>query len=306
MPAAGAAPLASPHAPEIATLIAASGPALQPLLAQALHELPAAAHAIVLRGLRRLADYQDPAYAADYLQRLRAIAALDRSHDQQLLRETARHLALWMSYEDTSRVADLKTRRSRFERVHQEVRPGQASVLDIHEYLHPRLEEIAEVMPARLGRWLLRSRIVARTLGAYANRSRIVQTNSVRGFVLLYLVASMRKLRRQSLRYQHETAQMNQWLGQITALAPQQPELALAVAKAQRLVKGYSDTIVRGRRNFDAVMSTLPRLSGQPQAAQTFQALCEAALADDSGTALQQALERLHNQHPSTTTRRQA
>ena len=33
------------------------------------------------------------------------------SHSSVLTRETARYLALWMSYEDTVRVADLKTRR---------------------------------------------------------------------------------------------------------------------------------------------------------------------------------------------------
>ena len=34
-----------------------------------------------------------------------------------LLEATARSLALWMTFEDTIRVADLKTRASRFERV---------------------------------------------------------------------------------------------------------------------------------------------------------------------------------------------
>ena len=38
-----------------------------------------------------------------------------------LLSETARHLALWMTYEDAIRVADLKTRDARFDRVHHEV-----------------------------------------------------------------------------------------------------------------------------------------------------------------------------------------
>ena len=41
-----------------------------------------------------------------------------------LLNETARHLALWMAYEDIIRVADLKTRASRFERVRQITRVG--------------------------------------------------------------------------------------------------------------------------------------------------------------------------------------
>jgi indolepyruvate ferredoxin oxidoreductase beta subunit len=110
---------------------------------------------------------------------------------------------------------------------------------------------------------------------------------------MLYAVASLRVLRRKSLRYQLETESISQWLAQITATARTNSDLALAIAKAQRLVKGYSDTIVRGRQNFHTVMATLPQIADHPQAAQQFQQLCDAALADDSGQALQQALRRL-------------
>src|SRR3546814_6872089 len=52
----------------------------------------------------RLMDYQDVRYAALYLDRLEAVAALD-AEPFELTAETARYLALWMSYEDTVRVA---------------------------------------------------------------------------------------------------------------------------------------------------------------------------------------------------------
>ena len=55
-----------------------------------------------------------------------------------------------MTYEDTIRVAALKTRATRFERVHGEVRVGAGQVLAIDEYLHPRLQEICETLPAGL------------------------------------------------------------------------------------------------------------------------------------------------------------
>ena len=96
-------------------------------------------------GVRRLIDYQDPAYAGLYLDRLAKIAAL-AGGDRRLLDETARHLALWMTYEDTIRVAALKTRGSRFERVRHEVRAGSDQVLAIDEYLHPGVREIAETL----------------------------------------------------------------------------------------------------------------------------------------------------------------
>jgi len=67
-------------------------------------------------------DYQDPAYAALFLDRVERIVALDSrlwadASSYALLEATARSLALWMTFEDTIRVADLKTRASRFVRV---------------------------------------------------------------------------------------------------------------------------------------------------------------------------------------------
>src|SRR6185295_4284036 len=98
-------------------------PAVRALLARIDGEFPVAAAPLLREGVRRLVDYQDPAYAGLYLDRLAKIAALAAA-EPALLAETARHLALWMSYEDTARVAALKTRATRFERVRREVRAG--------------------------------------------------------------------------------------------------------------------------------------------------------------------------------------
>ena len=62
-------------------------------------------------------DYQDGAYADFYLTRLTEALEWDTAaggiaHGFALTAAVARHLALWMSYEDTIRVADLKTRRA--------------------------------------------------------------------------------------------------------------------------------------------------------------------------------------------------
>ncbi|MGB9242870.1 MAG: indolepyruvate oxidoreductase subunit beta family protein, partial [Candidatus Acidiferrales bacterium] len=131
------------------------GPRLQPLAAKIESEFPAPSHEILLAGVERLADYQDVAYAADYLKRLEAIRDTDakfgRAHSA-LLSETARYLALWMSYEDAPRVADLKIRRTRFDRVQQDARVDPSQMLQIKEFLHPRVQEIADMVPAPLGR----------------------------------------------------------------------------------------------------------------------------------------------------------
>ena len=69
--------------------------------------------------------------------------------------ETARHLALWMSYEDTIRVADAEDARvAASSACAAKVRVQDDQLLAINEYMHPRLQEICETLPAGLGRWL--------------------------------------------------------------------------------------------------------------------------------------------------------
>ena len=53
-----------------------------------------------------------------------------------------------MTYEDTIRVADLKTRRTRFSRVRDEVRAQAEQIVYMTEFMHPRFEEVCETLPA--------------------------------------------------------------------------------------------------------------------------------------------------------------
>jgi hypothetical protein len=109
-----------------------------------------------------------------------------------------------MTYEDTIRVADLKTRPSRLARVAQEVglQPGQ--VMEIDEFLHPRVEEIADVLPAALGRRVLASGLARGLVGRLAGSGRIVRTTSLRGYLQLFAVSRLRPWRRASLRHRRE------------------------------------------------------------------------------------------------------
>ena len=263
----------------------AVGPRLNHLAQRIAAEFPAGAHATLRIGIVRLADYQDLAYAAEYLDRLSPL----RGQDDVLLDEAARHLALWMSYEDAIRVADLKTRRSRFDRVAGEVKLTPTQQLDIHEFMHPRVEEIADTLPAGLGRWLLATPWARARVEPFTRKGRVIKTSSLRGYLLLYLIASLRGLRRQTLRFQTEHHRIADWLATVQRLAATHPALALEVVRSQRLVKGYGDTHARGWGNFKRLLAELPRLQDAPQGAQQLKNLSQAALADDSG----QALERL-------------
>jgi len=263
-------------------------PAIAALLARVRQDIPAEAQTIVIEGLRRLVDYQDVRYGVLYLDRLAPLAVANA--DPDLLRETARHLALWMSYEDAIRVAALKTRSSRFARVQDEVRSNAAQILMINEYLHPRVEEISEILPSRrLARWLMRPSWGNRVLSRLTRSGRVIRTSSISGFLLLYVLARCKAWRRRTLRYQLEQQRIEDWLRRIHTLAQAQPDLAREVAQCQRLVKGYGDTHARGWRNYQTVMAAVDRRDASLSPA-VLADLRDAALADESGQTLQQRL----------------
>ena len=267
-------------------------PAVRALVGRVQREFPAPAHPFLLEGVRRLIDYQDPGYAGLYLDRmgrLGDLAGKDGGNLLDLLRETARYLALWMSYEDTARVAALKTRASRFDRVRGEARVQEGQVLAINEYMHPRPQEICEMLPAGVGRWLMNTPWPRRLLERLTQRGRVIQTSSVRGYLLLRGVAAMKRWRRSTLRYADENRRIEDWLLRIAATAAHNPELAVEVARCQRLVKGYSDTHERGLRNYDTVMAALQRV-GAGLAPATLRELRDAALADEHGEKLRATL----------------
>ena len=287
--AAGGPPAAPAAAPATKTL---SAP-VAALMDEAARAYPQAAD-IVRAGVERLADYQDLAYARRYLARLASVAAVARGGDgDRLLAETGRQLALAMAYEDTVRVAELKIRAARFARVREEVRLADGQLLQIAEFMHPRVQEIADTLPAGLGRWLLDTRWARRLVERLAASGKVVKTTSVRGFLLLYLVASLKPWRPRSLRFAAEQAAIDAWLAVVRDTGRTDPALAAEVAQARNLVRGYGDTHARGRERFDALMIVLPQVTSLPDAAARFAALRKAAQADETGAELTRAIGAL-------------
>jgi indolepyruvate ferredoxin oxidoreductase, beta subunit len=273
------------------------------LVAEADAWLPGPAKTIVRIGVERLIDYQDLDYARTYLKRLAPIAAADARFGNgsgRLLSETARFLALGMAYEDTIRVAELKTRQARFERVREEVQAKDGQILEIAEYMHPRLQEIAETLPASLGRFLLRKGPARRIVEHLTSRGRVIKTTSISGFLMLAAVASLKPLRRRSLRYAAEQAHLSAWLDKVLETSDTNYDLAVELAECLNLVKGYGDTHARGHANYSAILHALPLFAALPDAAATLAELRRAALADDTGAALRSVLD--HIRAPSAPT----
>lgn len=270
-------------------------PGVPALVAEAEKAFPAEAMEIIRQGVARLVDYQDEVYARLYLERLKPVAEADRGRDGHwtLLAETARYLALGMAYEDTIRVAELKIRASRFDRVAKEVQLKDGQILEIAEFLHPRLQEIAETVPAPLGRLMLKPGPLRRLIERLTDSGRIVKTTSIRGFLQLYAVASLKPWRRKSLRYAEEQAHLDGWLARLRELAERDFGLAVEFAECRNLVKGYGDTHARGKSNFERIVALLGPVSGQPQPARALAELRAAALADETGGKLTETAGRL-------------
>lgn len=286
-PGASAAPafLADPTAPEPTT---AAG---RELLVRAEAMLPVAALTNARHGLDRLCDYQDAGYALLYLDRLARIAALDDGADDYVLTvETARHLALWMSYDDVIRVAQLKLREGRIAHIRNDVAARPGEIARVYEYMHPRLREICDVLPAGVARRLLASPLVEWLTGPAFAKGRRVETTGLGWNLTLRTVAALRRFRTHGLRYDEEQERIDAWLDCAAASAQHDSRLATEIIRCQRLIKGYGDTFDHGLASFGRIMAALPQLTGDSNASDRLAAWREAALADDRGEALAAAL----------------
>jgi indolepyruvate ferredoxin oxidoreductase beta subunit len=234
-------------------------------------------------GVARLKDYQGEPYAALFRKRMEPFLA-----DERLAAEVGRHLAVWMSYEDIVRVADLKTRATRFERVRREVgaKPGEPVI--VVDYLKPGVEEFASVLPPFLGERLVRWATARGKLDAY-NVGMHVKTSGILGYLLVRGLAWLKPWRPHSYRFREEQRLIERWLGHVADAAKRDASLALEIADCARLVKGYGETHRRGKGNFLAILDALvenPPTSDPREQAQAIRKAREAALADPEGQAL--------------------
>ena len=81
------------------------------------------------------------------------------------------------------------------------------------------------------------------------------------------MVAAFKPLRPRSLRYGVEQQHLEDWLATVQRVAATHYDLAVEVAAARNLVKGYGDTHERGRARFETLMGLLPTLSQRPDGA---------------------------------------
>jgi indolepyruvate ferredoxin oxidoreductase beta subunit len=272
----------------------AGRPDLDKLLAR-IREFPEALHPILYAGVKHLTDFQDPAYAGDYLDRLGKLHQLDQANGGALKHHAftaaaAKYVAVAMAYDDVIRVADLKTRASRYDRVLRENAVGEGQIVYTTEYMHPRLEEVAGTMPAALGRFLEANPAL---FGWAFQKGRRVRSGTIHWFLMLYVLSAFKPIRRTTLRHQREMAHMEKWLVVATGTIKQNYDVAVEALNARRLVKGYSDTHARGESKFDRLIAAVPLLAPRADGADWMRRLRDAALMDENGGALDGALKTI-------------
>jgi indolepyruvate ferredoxin oxidoreductase, beta subunit len=239
----GAAGTESREAPSLNTAFAlgASLDSVPADIRTVVEQMPAEIREVVARGVLRLIDYQDVNYGRRYLHLLRPFVppAGTQGHRIELGEAVGRYLALWMSYEDAVRVAELKTRGSRFARIRESVKAGAGEIV-VTDYLKPDLDEIWGVLPDRLvrpfARWAERRWPHGRpTVGQH------VKITTISGFLRVWLLARLKPLRRMSYRAREEHARIGRWLEAVRTCAAWDAALAVEAARAAQLVKGYGD-----------------------------------------------------------------
>ena len=272
-------------------------PALPAALAQA---FPPALHDLLAMGHARLVEYQGAAYAQRYADRLQQVLQAERgsdpagAHAWAVTREMARWLALWMAFDDIIRVADLKSRASRWQRVQGEVKAGEHDLLKIYDHFKPGAPEFAAMLPTALARrvlaWDRRRTAAGKEPWALPLK---IGTHSVFGMLALRTLASFKRLRPLGSRFATEQALIDQWLAAVVDATRRHWQTGHEIAQCGRLIKGYGSTNERGKENLLHVighLATAGHFANDGMRAAAIAAARQAALADDAGQALDRAL----------------
>ena len=267
---------------------------LQPDLASA---FPVQTHEMLSLGHARMLEYQGVAYAQLYVDRLKQVLQAEQTADPTAAnnfattREMARWLALWMAFDDIVRVADLKSRASRRQRVVGEVKAKDDDLLKVYDHFKPGVPEFAALLPTSLAHkltaWDRRRVMKGKTSWALPLK---VGTHSITGMLSLRSLASLKWLRVRGSRYATEQSMIEQWLQGVVQGTKRQWQLGHEIALCGRLIKGYGSTNERGKENLLHVLQHLAQGAVPAAAAKAIAAARNAALADDAGKALDTAL----------------
>lgn len=259
---------------------------------------PLQVQAMFALGYARMLEYQDASYARLYVDRLKRVLAAEKESDptnSQNFATTvamARWLALWMAFDDIVRVADLKSRSSRWQRVVAEVKAKDDDLLKVYDHFKPGVPEFAALLPLKwankLISWDRRRTLLGKKPWALPLK---VGAHSVLGMLSLRALASLKWLRARGSRYAVEQNMIDTWLLGVIQGTQRHWQLGFEIAQCGRLIKGYGSTNERGKENLLHVLEHLAKGIDPALTAEAIAAVCNAALADESGKAFDATLQ---------------
>lgn len=250
----------------------------------------------------RVSEYQNAAYGDVYLTRLAQVLKAEQQTDPQashayaVTNEMARWLGLWMAFDDIIRVAELKSRASRSDRVRQESKAQAADLLKVFDHFKPGMPEFAALLPTSLAKHLLawdRKR-VQRGAEPFAWPLKL-GTHTVLGMLALRTLAALKHVRKFGSRFAEEQTLILKWLDAVVQGLQQDWQLGHELALCGRLIKGYGTTNLRGKENLLHVIDHLapPSFGNAADRAAAIRQARDAALQDEAGSALDQTLIKL-------------
>lgn len=186
--------------------------------------LPEAVLPAARAGVALLTDYQSPAYAQLYCDRLRRFIGR-RGVDDALFTEIARLLAERMAYLDAIRIAQLKLQEP----------PGEGRrAIDVRRF---RCDELLGALPVIAGGPLLR---IFEIIGC-AHRTVPIRFSNASwwGIQRLKLESSLRHSRRLSARYAVERVWVERWLHMIDRALTKRPDAVAAIVQTATMIEGY-------------------------------------------------------------------
>ncbi len=214
---------------------------------------------IINIGKERCADFQNSKYSEVFLSRVERILSIINQEDPEVLavaENIVRRLALWMTYEDIPRVAQLKIKPDRFKKIKKEVTIKSNQILLIQDIFKPGINEIAAMLPARIGKWFIKNKKIMSYL-PFIGKGMKINSLTISGFIILKFLSSFRFIRPVSLRYNEEQKNIDIWINNLILSLNKSISFSEGLADMPQLLKGYGDTWDRGIKKYNKINDAL-------------------------------------------------
>ena len=207
--------------------------------------LPETVRPVAQDAVAVLIDYQGPAYAQLYCDRLRRFVGR-RGVDDALLAEIARLLAARMSYHDPIRIAQLK--------LQEPVTPGHLPTVDKRRF---RIDELVSALPKIVGDPLMWG--LERINGAHRTVPVRFSKASIWGVRRLAFEAWLRRWRLLSTRYEIERVWVERWLHMIDRALAKRPDAVSAIVQTATMIEGYGTGYRHGMAAWHQIIDGLAK-----------------------------------------------